>query len=384
MAAAIPFVLPPIVETVVVNRLGKMGYPAELHLQMGYEWTPRGPGLYGKLNASLDNTVWEIAADFGVSFLEWHANVHLPKTEFSESENLVRKLLTQFPVTAVSNLTFSGSVALDASVRRTPGMPVPVWSAKADVRDMSADLVAGDAPISVRKLNLTPSVSGIADHVDIAPLYVRAKSIQAAEFTLTNVYAAVRAEQKLFLVTEAGAGFCGGKISLFSLFLDPEKLNAGFSLFVDNLDAGQVLSHIQGFHGKASGLLHGKIRLFIAEGGKRLRLRDAFLYSSPGEVGKVQIADSSALTDKLELAGIAQSERENVANVLTDVDYSVLKIDMNRTEKNTTALGIKLQGNATRGKLTVPVVVNLMLRGDIEQLINTGLKISNQGKTAQP
>lgn len=362
--------------------MAKLGYPVEAHAYIGYEWTPRGPGIMGDIQVTFEDNLLDIKSEFGASFLEWHANVCIPEFMFSDNDPIIKGILAQHPITAVSNLTFSGSISVDASVQRTPSMPVPVWDSKIKIRNTHVSMVSEDKPISIYGLSLTPIVSGIANHIDINPLFIKADSLMAANFSLTNAFAAIHANTNMIMVTEASAGFCGGKVSLYSLFLDPSTLNTGFTLFIDNLDAGKAMSLYPGFSGEASGLLHGKTRLFIREGGKSISIRDAFLYSTPGETGKIKVTDSSSLTEQLELAGIAESERENVANVLTDVDYSVLKIDLKRIGKDSVALGFKIEGSATRGKHTVPVVLDITLKGDIEQLINTSLMISNNRKGA--
>ena len=249
------------------------------------------------------------------------------------------------------------------------------------IRNLTAHATVEEKSYALEGLSVTPAASGIDDHIDIAPMFLRINSIDANGFPLGKLSASIRASEKSLLVTEASADVCGGKVALYSLFLDPKTFNTGFTLFVDDVDAGDVLTHFKGFHGEASGKLHGKIKLFLREGGKGLRLSDAFLYSAPGEIGKIQMADAQDAADSLALAGLDDANRRSVANALTDMDYSVLRLDLRRTSADEAALGIRLEGSATRGEMTVPVVLNITLHGAIEQLINTGLKLnSKKGK----
>ena len=66
--------------------------------------------------------------------------------------------------------------------------------------------------------------------------------------------------------------------------------------------------------------------------GKAIRLSDAFLYSTPGETGKLKLADPTSVTDNLALAGLDEATRGNVADALTDLDYSVLRLNLKRGE----------------------------------------------------
>ena len=200
---------------------------------------------------------------------------------------------------------------------------------------------------------------------------------------MTNFSASVRMTEKSLLVTQASAGLCGGKVNVYSLTLNPETLNAGFTLFVDDVETGDLLSHLNGFNGEASGRLHGKVRLFVRKGGKAVRLSDAFLYSTPGEIGKLQLEDATPVTDNLALAGIDDATRANVANALNDLDYSVLKLNLRRTSGKNATLSVNLTGTATRGELSVPVNLTLNFNGELEQIINTGLGYSNLMKGKQ-
>ena len=373
---ALPVVVPPIVENIVRSKLHELGLTNPyVRMNLGYCWR-NGPGLAGKFTLTLLPS-WFIVAEFGASCCEWSASVKMPEMSFTQDDDVLRALLERHPLTAVSNLTFSGSIALDAHAARTFHTPVPVWSAKLPIKNLSVGLMMEDKAYSVQGLSVTPAASGIADHIDIATLRPRAKSITASGFELSDFHASVRVTDKAILVTEAAAGFCGGQVNLYSLFLDPKSLNTGFTLFLDDVNAGEALTHLNGFSGEASGRLHGKIKLFVREGGKAIRLSDAFLYSTPGEIGKLKLADPTPITDNLAMAGIDEATRANVADALTDLDYSVLRLNLKRGEDKSATLSTTVRGTATRGKLSVPVDLTLNFNGDLEQLINTGLGYSN-------
>ena len=380
---AIPVVVPPLVEAIAEAKIGEFGLEAIVKMSLGYCWR-NGPGIAGKLQVQVKDSPWTLlVADFGASCCEWSVSVKMPETQFSEDDGVLRTLLGKYPVAAVSNLTFSGSIALDARAERTFRMPVPVWSVKLPLRNLSAGFAMEEKPFAVNGLSVTAGASGIADHIDIAPLHLRAKSISADGFVLTNFSASARMTEKSLLVTQASAGLCGGKVNVYSLTLDPETLNAGFTLFVDDVETGELLSHLSGFNGEASGRLHGKVRLFVRKGGKAVRLSDAFLYSTPGETGKLKLNDPTPVTDNLALAGLDEAARNNVANALADLDYSVLRLNLKPGKDKTATLSTTVRGTTTRGKTSVPVDITLNFNGELEQLINTGLGYSNLLKGKQ-
>ena len=378
VAVLLPLVVPPVVKSVAEKKLAELGFPAQVLMDLGYTWRC-GPEISGSLRIGLSDSPWKVRATFGAGFGTWHVRVSLPETRFSEADTTIAKLLKRYPLEGIADLAFSGSIALNASVERTRAVPVPVWSAKVPLRNVSASFMSGETAVAIDGLSVTPGASGIANHHDISPMFLRAASVEAAGFALTNLTAAIRASERGLFVSEANAGVCGGKVSLYSLFLTLKDTSAGLTLFLDNVDAGAVLSHFNGFRGEASGRLHGKVRVFLKEG-KTLRLSDAFLYSTPGEIGKVKMSDASVVTDNLALAGIDDASRDNVANALADLDYTVLGFDLKRLDGKAAALGIRVEGTATRDGLTVPVNIKLNFNGELEQLINTGLGFSRKLK----
>ena len=306
---------------------------------------------------------------------DWNFAAKVPATLVDQDNALLASIIARALPPSVSNLVFSGSFKLDAEGASTPSCPVPAWKARCTLADLDAALEFGDKPARIDGLKVHFGADGIAGHRDIAPFSPRANAVEFAGFTLSNVYASVRATERSYLVTEAGANCCGGELKLYSLFLDPKSLNTGATVFVDDVDAGQVLSHLSAFRGEATGRLHGKLPFFL-KGNGELTLRDAYLFSKPGETGKVRLADAAPVLDNLALAGLPELERGNLAKALADLDYTVLKLELRHGKARDVAeLPLKLEGTATRGKTTVPVNIDVTFRGDIDTIINTGMKI---------
>lgn len=381
--AAVPFVVPPLAEEIALAQLARIGLPFDVRIHLAYCWTSTGPGIRGDAKLQIMDTPWKVKADFLAAPCQWHATVKLDETEFCETDMAIARVLRDYPVNAVSNLAFSGKISLDAAADRTFSCPVPKWTAKVRIKDASFSAVSKDTPIAAEGATVSLGASGVADHVDIAPVFPRINSVTFGEYTATNLTASIRATERALMVNEAQAAFWNGHVRLYSVFLDPKALNAGLTLFLEDIDVGSALNAFKCFKGTASGRLHGKLRLFVREGGKGLRFRDAFLYSTPGEVGKIRMDNPDTVADGLALAGLDESNRDNVANALADLDYTVLKIDLSRESKDSAALSVRLKGSATRNDITVPVTLDITLRGALEQLVNTGLKINNKSKGAK-
>ena len=123
---------------------------------------------------------------------------------------------------------------------------------------------------------------------------------------------------------------------------------------------GEVLAHVSGFRGEATGRLHGKMPFFLKDG-RELRFRDAYLFSTPGETGRVRVSDPGPILDSLALGGVPEDTRDNLAKALGNLDYTVLRVVLRRGEKGAFALSLMLRGSATCGKTTVPVNFDVSL-----------------------
>jgi len=311
----------------------------------------------------------------------WQADVELPPTALTERDPLLADLLARADLAGVTNLVFGGSLSLTAHAERTQEVPVPKWTARGRLQDFNATFTTGGQDVAVAGLRLPFGASGLADHVDLAPIFLRADRIDAAGFTLTNMFATLRATERALLVTEAGAGCCGGDLRLYSVFLDLSRLNVGLTLFVDGIDAGEALQHLNGFSGEASGRLHGRIPVRLVNG-RRVKLQDAYLYSVPGETGRLRLRDATPVTRNLAAAGVDAATQDNLARALANLDYTVLRLALrpeeNGEKRGELALEIKVEGTATESGVTVPVSLTVTFHDDIERLINTGLNITRR------
>ncbi|MBQ6137995.1 MAG: YdbH domain-containing protein [Kiritimatiellae bacterium] len=326
---------------------------------------------------SLDGTNWRADVDFRAkSASNWEFGAKIGETAFTLDDPVVGKMLSRL-LPDPDGASLSGALSLSAGGGKTPDAPVLAWSANASLKDIALGMPLGGGRLTVERLRTRVSASGIAGRTEIAPLYPRADSVEAAGIVLSNVFANIRATERSYLVTEAGADCCGGDLRLYSLFLDPERLNAGATVFAERIDAGAVLARVSGFRGEASGRLHGKLP-FRLKDGRRLRLGEAYLFSPPGEGGKLRIDDARPMVEHLAMAGLDEASRKNLAEALADLDYSVLRVEYSPGEDDEGALSVRLEGSATRKGRTVPVNIRVTTRGDLERLLNAGIGLSRR------
>ena len=361
-------------------------FAATAAVRIDWSWTRplSGRARFALAEHPDTDTPWAVDAEFEASPSAWHAEASVAAFTFDETDDVLGTLLGRAVPPDIGNLRLRGQAALKVSAEKTPARPVACWTADLPLVGIAASANVGGKDYAVDGLRLHARASGIADHTDIAPLYLHADSVSAAGIGLTNLAVSARADAsgRSVLVTEAGVGVCGGEVKLYALKLDPRNLNADFTLFADDIDTERVMNAIPGFRGEASGRLHGKLPLTVRKGSS-IRLHDAFLYSTPGETGKLRVEDASAVTANLAAGGVGEAACENLAKALADLDYTALKLKLVRDDSGAAALSVKIEGSATSGKTTVPVSFEVTFHGDLEQIINLGLRTATKGKTAK-
>lgn len=374
--AALPWVGPWAITRALNGYAHRAQLPLAIRTDLSYCWTDVGPGMRVTADLVLPGTDWRVAVRTQAAFARYEASVRMPSITFNEKDPLVKEMLRRYPVPGVTNLALSGTIALDASVRRSWSFPVPVWKVELPLSGFQASGFVGGTPVSIAGLSLTPTAEGVRERVSMSPLLIRAQNVRFGEHVLTNFFASAWTARKTILVSEAGAGYCDGNVRLHSLYLDLDDLDAGCTLYFENLDARQLMASCAGFRGRATGRLNGRMPISLRKG-SRIRLRDAYLYSPPGETGKFELEDPERFTEYLAYSGVDAATRANTARVLENVDYDVLRLNLVRDGEGL-ALRFTLRGSATRGATTVPVSVALTLRGDLEQLANAGLMLSGR------
>lgn len=344
-----------------------------------------GMDIKGDASFRLNDTPLQLLADFsGSSSGEWHAEAHMEKTAISETDAPISHLLSRLQMPAISNLVFNGTFEFSAKAERTAEVPVPQWNATCRLADMNISCDANGKPLAVENLRMRLSALGVAGHHDIRPIFPRADCITVAGFTLSNVFANVHTTERTvanevkrtLLVSEAGAKCCGGDVKIYSLVLNEDRLNV--TLHVDGIDAGAALKHMNGFHGEASGRLYGKLPLRYRADEHRFHLSSIYLYSVPGETGRLRVYDSKPILDNLAMGGVPEETCNNLAKALADLSYNVLKVSLQPEEDGDLALTLKISGKSTHGDVTVPVSLEVTFHGDLEQLLNTSLKTFNR------
>lgn len=336
--------------------------------------------LVATAHAGFAGSSWAVDATAAVGTNgAFAADAALPAASLARGDALVAPLLAWSGATgSVSSL--EGTVTGIVHVAKTPDAPVAEWFAAVRATDLDADLAAGDAPVALRGGATYVRVDGYGKMRLVRPFGIRWRTLSAGDrLALDAGNFWFRADDtKSLLLTEGSTGFCGGKVRIYALHMNWESLDAGFTLYLDDLDAGKILELLPGVEGSATGTIHGKIPLSVQKG-KTVRLRDAYLYSPPGQTGKLRLTKTDAVIENLRAAGVPDATCDDLRTALADLDYTVLRMDLRQNRDGTGRLEVQLEGAATDGKTTIPVSLDLGFNGQIQDLVNVGIRASTLG-----
>ena len=351
--------------------------------------TTNGLAVAATADAGLDGTSWKIAAAAAAAGGAFNATASLPHADFTQDDALLAPLLRAFAPDLAPR--FSGLVTGAVVVARESGAPVPTWEVSTRLVELSAEGRVGEQDASLSGARGFVRVTGFGPHADLQPFGIRFRDAAMGRVRLDGGSFWFRAGGGSLLLTEGSAGFCGGDVRVYALHMNLASLSTGFTVLLDGLEAGELLGLFPDVRGTATGRLYGKLPLAILSSPPtpdrrrhfHVRLKDAYLFSPPGQggekegggvrAGRIELEDPSAVVDKLRASGVPEEACESLEKALHSLDYEVLRIDLTRNAGGENRLAIRLDGTAAVGKNRTPVNLRLNLNGDLEETINVAL-----------
>jgi hypothetical protein len=142
------------------------------------------------------------------------------------------------------------------------------------------------------------------------------------------------------LIEKSRFRWCRGIVEVPAFRIAPETDDYRLTLYCDRLNLAEVLGQL-GIDAEGKGALNGRIPVHWSGG--RLDFQDGFLFSTPGQGGKIRIIQSDILT-----AGVAPDSPEYnqmalASEALKDYDYTWARLNLN-TEGEDLLLRLQLDG----------------------------------------
>ncbi len=292
-------------------------------------------------------------------------DLSLPETELTAEDALAALLRQTMPGVEVA-----GRLAAEARLRFQGSRP----QVEGQVRVVEGRVRQG--AVEVRGVRaVVPFEAGAAVRTSGRP-YVAFAAAQAGNLRFDDGRVEFQVTPQELFVDRAEVGWCRGRLNAYSIHLDKRAPRADVVVYADRIDLGEALMMVMPFKGKVEGVLVGRFPLGIE--GRQVRLSNGFLYSLPGQGGRLRLDDSEAMRALLERSGVKGDVQRPLSNALSDLDFSTIRMELEPDTDGDAVFRIKLAGKSNDRAWPAPVDLNLNVRGPLERLLNLGLDVSRK------
>jgi hypothetical protein len=147
------------------------------------------------------------------------------------------------------------------------------------------------------------------------------------------------------LVEKSHFNWCDGKVDAPAIRFTSGIEDYNLILYCDRLDLAKVLQQFGAASVMAEGQLNGRIPLRYQNG--KLSFTDGFLFTTPGESGKIRMTDTGILTAGIPPDSPQYVQMELARTALEDYDYKWAKLNLT-TEGEDLLLKMQLDGKPAK------------------------------------
>lgn len=144
-----------------------------------------------------------------------------------------------------------------------------------------------------------------------------------------------------FLIEKSHFMWCDGNVDAPAIRLKPGIEDYQLILYCDRLNLAKVLEQFGAASVEAEGELNGRIPIQFKNG--QLSFKDGFLFTTPGQIGKIRMKDTEILTAGIPEDSPQYVQMELARRALEDYDYAWAKLNLN-TEGEDLLLNMQLDG----------------------------------------
>ncbi|NLL83192.1 MAG: hypothetical protein GX230_02995 [Lentisphaerae bacterium] len=288
----------------------------------------------------------------------------LPEQPLDLGDNLERMVPIKLPMTIET-----GSVKGEATVTMGSGGAVTEGSG----RIRNVQLSGEDGLWSISGVGVSGSFTADAKGRWQASGRASVQHMGYDRVVATNGWAQWHAKPDELFVERAQAWWCGGQVQMFALRANARQQSGNLTLFIDQVELEEILGIMRAVPGRGEGKLHGRLQVRYRD--NEVRLGRGYLYSLPGEGGRVQINDTAMVEAALQ--GVDAAVRKQVVAALGDMAYTVFRLDLEppKDRGGEADLKLRLSGEADKRRDLPPVNLDVNLHGPLNALFNMGLKM---------
>ncbi len=165
---------------------------------------------------------------------------------------------------------------------------------------------------------------------------------------------------RTFLIEKMHFIWCDGKVETQSMRISPAVEDYLITFYCDRLKLAQVLEQFGAAAAKGEGTVSGRIPLHYTNG--KVRFDDGFLFSTPGQGGKIYLKGTDILTAGMRPNTPQYAQMELAREALRDYDYSWAKLNIT-SEGEDLLLQMQMDGKPAR---TLPFVYRKEIGGFVK------------------
>jgi hypothetical protein len=289
----------------------------------------------------------------------------IPETAWDENDAAL-SVLRQWDAT----VSASGRLAAEANIRFLGGRPLVEGSA----RLAGVQLTRGSANVHGLSAEV-PFEYGVSLRTVGRP-FVAFDDAQVGNIRLGKGRIEFQVTPDEVFVDRAEVACCQGHLRAYSIHLNPKRPKAEIIVYADRIDMGEALTLAMPFRGRMEGVLYGQFPVGID--GDRVRLSTGYLYSLPGQGGKLRLDGHAPVQSLLDQAGVKGEVQVPLAKALSDMDFSAVRFELTPEADGQAVLKIKVDGKSNFKEWPAPVDLELNLHGPLEKLLNVGLDMSRK------
>jgi hypothetical protein len=151
--------------------------------------------------------------------------------------------------------------------------------------------------------------------------------------------------------------WCGGNVETQSMRLVPDVEKYHVTFYCDRLNLAQVLEQFGAASAEGQGSVNGRIPLRYSKG--QIHFDDGFLFSTPGQGGKIHLTGTEILTAGIPPNTPQYIQMELAREALKDYDYSWAKLNITSRGEEL-LLQMQMDGKPAQ---TLPFVYNKDIGG---------------------
>lgn len=147
------------------------------------------------------------------------------------------------------------------------------------------------------------------------------------------------------LIEKSGFGWCDGNVYTQAMRISPKIKDYNLILYCDRLKLAMILEQFGAVNAQGNGTVNGRLPIRIKNG--KIRFKDGFLFSTPGEGGTIRLTGTEILTAGIPANTPQYAQIELAREALKDYDYDWAKLNL-MTEGENLLLRLQFDGKPAR------------------------------------